>query len=282
MLRRCFRNFWLGCKSKTLPKEVVSRTEEAFLDWFASALAGRGTRPVRILEQFAAKMGPAGGPSQILVSRKRTSPLFAALVNGAASHIAEQDDVHNSALFHPGTVVFPAVFAAAQQCRRLRQRFDRRLCCGIRGRLSAWENFSDHRITRCFTRPEQLELWAPRRELRGYSGWTLPKCSTRSVPRERRRPAFGNFWWTQPIRRCFMRERPRRTVCFRLTSLATDSRVRRKFWKATEAWRLACRASPTLQGLQKGSGSAGRSSNARTRCTPAAATRILRRTRCLR
>ena len=99
----------------TLPEEVVSRTEEAFLDWFASALAGRGTRPVRILEQFASTMGPAGGPSQILVSRKRTSPLFAALVNGAASHIAEQDDVHNSALFHPGTVVFPAVFAAAQQ-----------------------------------------------------------------------------------------------------------------------------------------------------------------------
>ena len=98
-----------------LPKEVVARTEEAFLDWFASALAGRGTRPVRILEQFAATMGPAGGPSQILVSRKRTSPIFAALVNGAASHIAEQDDVHNGALFHPGTVVFPAVFAAAQQ-----------------------------------------------------------------------------------------------------------------------------------------------------------------------
>ena len=49
------------------------------------------------------------------MSRKRTSPLFAALVNGAASHIAEQDDVNNGALFHPGTVVFPAVFAAAQQ-----------------------------------------------------------------------------------------------------------------------------------------------------------------------
>src|ERR1700691_1225683 len=107
--------FLAGVRFEDLPKEVVSRTEEAFLDWFASALAGRGTRPVRILEQFTATMGPADGPSQILVSRKRTSPLFAALVNGAASHIAEQDDVHNSALFHPGTVVFPAVFAAAQQ-----------------------------------------------------------------------------------------------------------------------------------------------------------------------
>jgi 2-methylcitrate dehydratase PrpD len=43
-----------------------------------------------------------------------TSPLFAALINGAASHVAEQDDVHNGSVFHPGTVVFPAVLAVAQ------------------------------------------------------------------------------------------------------------------------------------------------------------------------
>ena len=45
---------------------------------------------------------------------KRTSPFFAALINGAASHFVEQDDLHNSSVLHPGTVVFPAVFAAAQ------------------------------------------------------------------------------------------------------------------------------------------------------------------------
>jgi len=52
--------------------------------------------------------------SEILVSRKCTSPLFAALINGAASHFVEQDDLHNSSVLHPGTVVFPAVLAAAQ------------------------------------------------------------------------------------------------------------------------------------------------------------------------
>src|SRR5262249_7012947 len=45
----------------------------------------------------------------------RTSPFLAALVNGAASHVVEQDDLHNSSVVHPGTVVFPAVFAAAQE-----------------------------------------------------------------------------------------------------------------------------------------------------------------------
>jgi 2-methylcitrate dehydratase PrpD len=59
-------------------------------------------------------MGPANGPCSILVSRKTTSPYFAAMINGASSHLVEQDDLHNSSVLHPATVVFPAVFAAAQ------------------------------------------------------------------------------------------------------------------------------------------------------------------------
>jgi 2-methylcitrate dehydratase PrpD len=108
-------SFLSSLRFEDLTREVVDRTEEFFLDWIGSALAGRGAKPVRILERFADTMGPADGPSEILVSRRRTSPLFAALVNGAASHVVEQDDVHNGAVFHPATVVFPAVLATAQQ-----------------------------------------------------------------------------------------------------------------------------------------------------------------------
>lgn len=36
-------------------------------------------------------------------------------MNGGASHVVEQDDLHNSSVLHPGTVVFPAVFACAQE-----------------------------------------------------------------------------------------------------------------------------------------------------------------------
>lgn len=98
-----------------VPGTVVNRTEDLFLDWIGSALAGRDARPVEILERFAWTMGPADGPSEILPSRSCSSPYFAALVNGAASHVVEQDDVHNRAVFHPGTVVFPAILAAAQE-----------------------------------------------------------------------------------------------------------------------------------------------------------------------
>jgi 2-methylcitrate dehydratase PrpD len=97
-----------------IPQPVVARTEDLFLDWLASALAGKGARPVSVIDGFAAQMGPRDGPAENLLTRRRTSPFFAALVNGAASHFVEQDDLHNSSVLHPGTVVFPAVLAAAQ------------------------------------------------------------------------------------------------------------------------------------------------------------------------
>jgi 2-methylcitrate dehydratase PrpD len=106
--------FLASIRYDALPASVVTRTEELFLDWLASALAGAGAKPVVAIERFATLMGPAQGASEILTVRRRTSPFFAALVNGAASHFVEQDDLHNSSVLHPGTVVFPAVLAAGQ------------------------------------------------------------------------------------------------------------------------------------------------------------------------
>ncbi len=97
-----------------VPPDVLLKTKELFLDWFASALAGKGTAPVACIERFAEAAGPSTGPAQIFSSRKFTTPYFAALVNGAASHVVEQDDLHNSSVLHPAAVVFPAVMAVAQ------------------------------------------------------------------------------------------------------------------------------------------------------------------------
>jgi len=97
-----------------IPEPVLRRAEDLLLDWFGSALAGKIGRPVQIIEAFAQKMGPADGPCEVLISRRRTTPLFAAMVNGASSHFAEQDDVHNGSVFHPAAVVFPPALAVAQ------------------------------------------------------------------------------------------------------------------------------------------------------------------------
>lgn len=101
-----------------IPQPVIQRAEDLFLDWFGSALAGKKARAVEAMECFAKNMGPSDGPSEVLISRRRTTPFFAALVNAASSHLAEQDDVHNGSVFHPGTVVFPPVLAVAQALGR--------------------------------------------------------------------------------------------------------------------------------------------------------------------
>ncbi len=112
--------FAAGLRFEDIPAPVLRRAEELFLDWLGSALASQNRHPIPVLaiDRYAAAMGPADGPSQILINRRRTSPVFAALVNGAASHVVEQDDLHNSSVLHPATVVFPAALAAAQELGR--------------------------------------------------------------------------------------------------------------------------------------------------------------------
>ncbi len=110
--------FIADLRLEDVPRPVVERTKDLFLDWLASALAGKGRHPVPVFERYADEMGPAQGSSMILVSRRSTSAHFAAMVNAASSHLVEQDDLHNSSVLHPATVVFPAVLAAAQDLGR--------------------------------------------------------------------------------------------------------------------------------------------------------------------
>ncbi|MFM0208294.1 MmgE/PrpD family protein [Paraburkholderia sediminicola] len=104
----------------SIPPAVVERTVNLYVDWLGSALAGKGGRPVETIARFARHAGGAAVkavPCEVLIDRSRTTPYFAAMVNGAASHFAEQDDVHNGSVFHPATVVFPVALALAQANR---------------------------------------------------------------------------------------------------------------------------------------------------------------------
>lgn len=107
--------FLAGLRYEDLPTTVVEYTEELFLDWLGSALASQNRHPIPLFQRYAQRMGPASGKSRVLVDGSSTSAYFAALVNGASSHLVEQDDLHNSSVLHPATVVFPAALAAAQE-----------------------------------------------------------------------------------------------------------------------------------------------------------------------
>jgi 2-methylcitrate dehydratase PrpD len=117
-LSRELARFAANLQATDIPTDVMSRAEDLLVDWFGSAIAGKGSRPVELITQFAQNMGGFDsthtGPAEVLVSRKTSSPFLAAMANAAASHVAEQDDVHNGSVFHPATVVFPPALACAQ------------------------------------------------------------------------------------------------------------------------------------------------------------------------
>lgn len=117
-LSRELASFAANLKAADIPDNVMNRAEDLLVDWFGSAIAGKGARPVELITQFAQNMGGFdavhAGPSEILVSRKTSSPFLATMANAAASHVAEQDDVHNGSVFHPATIVFPPALACAQ------------------------------------------------------------------------------------------------------------------------------------------------------------------------
>lgn len=105
-------------KYEDIPSPVLRRAEDLMLDCLASVLAGSSARPVLSVARFADAMGPTSGPSENMVTRRSSSPLFAAMANAAAAHMVEQDDVHNGSVFHPGAVVFPPAIAVAQALGR--------------------------------------------------------------------------------------------------------------------------------------------------------------------
>ncbi len=106
--------FAAGLRFEHIPEPVVRKTEDLLVDWFASAVAGHGSRPVDSIARFAKAMGPQQGDAEVIATRQTSSPYLAAMANAAASHVAEQDDVHNGSVFHPATVVFPPALAVAQ------------------------------------------------------------------------------------------------------------------------------------------------------------------------
>ena len=97
-----------------VPAAVQRKAEDLWVDWFGSVLAGQNARPVQSITRFALSQGPASGACEVIGQSATTSPMMAALANAAASHVAEQDDVHNGSVFHPAAVVFPPALAVAQ------------------------------------------------------------------------------------------------------------------------------------------------------------------------
>lgn len=111
---RVIAEFAANLQFDDIPTNVIRRCEDLLLDTLGSMYAGSTEPPVQKIAAFAKEQGPGDGSAQLIPSGKKTSPYFAAMVNAAAAHMVEQDDLHNSSVFHPACVVFPPALAMAQ------------------------------------------------------------------------------------------------------------------------------------------------------------------------
>lgn len=115
---RQLAEFAANLRYEDIPAAVIERTQALFLDTLASIIAGASTRPVQTIDRVSTHMRPDHGPSEILVSAAHSSPFFAAMINAAAAHVVEQDDLHNSSVLHPAAVVFPPALAVTQDLKK--------------------------------------------------------------------------------------------------------------------------------------------------------------------
>jgi 2-methylcitrate dehydratase PrpD len=98
------------------PDDLVERTKQCLLDWFAVTVAGAQDELTDILVREAMEDGAKGSASLVGRSEK-TLPSAAALINGAASHALDYDDVNFAMGGHPTVTVVPALLALGEQIK---------------------------------------------------------------------------------------------------------------------------------------------------------------------
>ena len=96
-----------------LPAPVRELARQCVLDYLGVALAGARDPRVRILLD---EMAEAGGLPQagVIGHSARLPALSAVLVNGAAAHALDYDDVHMAMPGHPSVAVLPGLLALAE------------------------------------------------------------------------------------------------------------------------------------------------------------------------
>ncbi|MFQ5625650.1 MAG: MmgE/PrpD family protein [Methyloligellaceae bacterium] len=104
---------WIAnLQGKDIPQAAYDRAKHALLDWLGCAIAGQGEPLTGILrEEFA---GGNDNACTLIASGRRASLHHAALINGAASHALDYDDVNRRLHGHPTVCIAPATLALGE------------------------------------------------------------------------------------------------------------------------------------------------------------------------
>ncbi|RPI45518.1 MAG: MmgE/PrpD family protein [Betaproteobacteria bacterium] len=111
----CLTEFIAATEADRLPPQVVASARRALLDALGCGLFGAGQPWGRIMADEA-RSDRSAGEATLLGGEDTVAAPAAALCNGTAIHGYELDDLIPAAIVHPGTVIVPAVLAAAEAC----------------------------------------------------------------------------------------------------------------------------------------------------------------------
>ena len=115
--------FVVGTTYEEIPEHVIELGKKSILDGLGLALAGARAESGSISRKYVEQIGACNGKATIIGSAQRTSPRFAALLNGISIHADDFDDTQLAGakdrvyglLMHPTVPVLPAIFALAEQ-----------------------------------------------------------------------------------------------------------------------------------------------------------------------
>jgi 2-methylcitrate dehydratase PrpD len=114
--------FIVSTKYEDIPQDVIELGKKSILDGLGLALAGSRAQTGAICRAYIAQLGICDGKATIIGSSKKTSPRFAAFVNGVSIHADDFDDTQLAVakdrvyglLVHPTVPVLPALLALAE------------------------------------------------------------------------------------------------------------------------------------------------------------------------
>ena len=107
-----FARFAEGYRRQAVAPQVLHQAKRVVIDWYAALLPGGVVPSAPLLERALA--GELDYGEARLALGRRASVRAAALINGAAAHTLEVDDIFREGIYHPGAPTIAAALAVAQ------------------------------------------------------------------------------------------------------------------------------------------------------------------------
>jgi 2-methylcitrate dehydratase PrpD len=106
---------WIASQhNAVLPGVVIHHGARAFIDWIAATVAGGDLDPARMLVRALVDGEAKGNGPVVIPGAQPASVRTCALINAAAAHTAEVDDIFRDGIYHPGAPTIAAALALAQ------------------------------------------------------------------------------------------------------------------------------------------------------------------------